>query len=109
MSYELTDRQKIICGMALGQWGWRKQMMKVAEELSELAVAIVDAVEKAKPNEELERALVDERADVAIVLYQFDTLLTDEAFTAKVARRINAKGARLAERVFMDAAKEEAK
>lgn len=98
MSYELTDRQKIICGMAVGQWGCNAQMKKVAEELRELADAIGEWMQNPLSPAAMAN-LVDERADVAVMLFQFDSALTTTAMRDDVDKRIGVKLERLAQRV----------
>jgi hypothetical protein len=68
----LTDAQKEICRQAVEKFGRRRQVLKVAEELRELAheleVAAVEGIGSAE-------RIIDERADVAMMLYQLDELL----------------------------------
>ena len=68
---ELTDDQKLVCLQAVTKFGVRCQVLHVVEELRELA----DALEKATKGEGNLEEIVDERADVAIMLYQLDALL----------------------------------
>ena len=67
----LTDDQKEICKQAVAKFGRRRQALKVVEELRELADEIQAAVEGFGSVERI----IDERADVAMMLYQLDELL----------------------------------
>ena len=69
---ELTDAQKEVCRQAVEKFGRRRQALKVAEELRELAAELEAAAYGQGTT--LEK-IVDERADVALVLYQLDELL----------------------------------
>lgn len=69
--YSLTEGQISVLEAAVGRWGRRNQLLKVAEELRELA----DECDKAANAQGDGDALALERADVEIVLYQFDELL----------------------------------
>ena len=75
----LTDDQKEICRQAVEKFGRRRQVRKVAEELRELA----DELELVSLGESSLERLIDERADVAIMLYQLDELILPS-----VARRV---------------------
>lgn len=67
----LTDEQKAVCVKAVGHYGRRAQLRKVSEELRELA----DECDKAASGCGDADHLAHERADVYVVLYQFDNLL----------------------------------
>lgn len=67
----MADNQKEICRRAVEKFGRRRQLKKVVEELRELADEL-DLVSCGGSS--LER-VVDERADVAIMLYQLDELI----------------------------------
>ena len=82
----LTDDQKEICRQAVEKFGRRRQAMKVVEELLELADEIQAAVDGFGSVERI----IDERADVAVMLYQLDELLMPGA-ASQVPYRIPAK------------------
>ena len=67
----LDDEQRAVCARAVEHFGRRAQLKKVAEELRELADECDRAADGAGDGD----ALALERADVEIVLYQFDNLL----------------------------------
>lgn len=67
----LDDEQRGVCARAVEHFGRRAQLRKVAEELRELADECDRAADGAGDGD----ALALERADVEIVLYQFDNLL----------------------------------
>lgn len=67
----LTDDQKEICRQAVERFGRRHQIRKVAEELRELA----DELYLVSMGESSLERVVDERADVALMLYQLDELI----------------------------------
>lgn len=67
----LTEAHKEVCRQAVEKFGRRRQAMKVVEELRELADEIQAAVEGFGSVERI----IDERADVAMMLYQLDELL----------------------------------
>ncbi len=67
----LTEAHKAVCRQAVEKFGRRRQALKVVEELRELADEIQAAVEGFGSVERI----IDERADVALVLYQLDELL----------------------------------
>lgn len=75
----LSDAQIAVLKRAVDHFGRRAQLRKVAEELRELAVECDKAAEGGHTSPEalnaLTEALAHERADVEIVLYQFDNLL----------------------------------
>lgn len=83
----LTDDQKEICRQAVEKFGRRHQTLKVAEELRELAAELEAAAYGQGTT--LEK-IVDERADVAIMLYQLDELILPGA-ASQVPYRIPAK------------------
>ena len=68
----LTDDQARVCREAVELFGRRCQIIKVVEELRELADELYKAAHGGGTS--LER-IVDERADVAIMLYQLDEIL----------------------------------
>lgn len=91
----MTDKQVVVLERAVDHFGRRAQLRKVAEELRELA----EECEKAaaggfinlKDMQDMEEALALERADVEIVLYQFDNMLLPSlrpAVRAKIASQI---------------------
>lgn len=94
MSYVLNPDQQAVCTRAMGRFGRREQAFKVAEELRELAAEVE---ELANGGGDVKR-LVDERADVAIVLWQFDELLLP-GLRYRVAERIGVKINRLEARI----------
>ena len=67
----LTEAHKEVCRQAVEKFGRRRQALKVVEELRELADEIQAAVEGFGSAERI----IDERADVAMMLYQLDELL----------------------------------
>ena len=67
----ICDSDKAVCRRAVEHFGRRAQMLKVAEELRELA----DECVRAANGEGNADALALERADVEVVLWQFDHLL----------------------------------
>ena len=83
----LTDDQKEICRQAVEKFGRRWQVLKVVEELRELATELEAAAHGMGTT--LEK-IVDERADVAIMLYQLDELILPGA-ASQVPYRIPAK------------------
>lgn len=79
----LSDDQKEVCQQAVLTFGRRWQTLKVVEELRELA----DELEKAANGEgTTHERVIDERADVEIMLYQLDALILPG-----VARRVPAR------------------
>jgi len=75
---------------AVAHWGRRKQLLKCAEELMELARECMLAADGAGDAGKL----AHERADVEIVLYQFDNLLLPTLRPA-VREKINSQVKRL--------------
>ncbi len=75
----LTEAHKEVCRQAVEKFGRRHQALKVVEELRELAQELEWAAHGMGTT--LER-IVDERADVAIMLYQLDELLMTMACVA---------------------------
>lgn len=67
----LTEAHKEVCRQAVVKFGRRRQALKVVEELRELADEIQAAVDGFGSVERI----IDERADVAVMLYQLDELL----------------------------------
>ena len=92
----ISERQKDVCREAVKHYGRRAQILKVAEELRELALECVLAADgQGDP-----ARLVDERADVAIVLYQLDELLLPRTLEDTLVRvRIGEKIQRLERRI----------
>lgn len=93
--FTLTPKQKAICACAVDHFGRRAQLRKVAEELRELAVecekASAGGFINLKDLQDTEKALAHERADVEIMLYQFDNLLLPSlspAVCEKIASQI---------------------
>lgn len=68
---QVTVPQALVLEEAVGHYGRRHQILKVAEELRELAVEC----EKAAAGDGDEQALALERADVEVVLWQFDCMI----------------------------------
>lgn len=81
MGMELNDRQQQVCALACKRFGWEHQMRRVIEELRELADAIEDDLNGYKAMDDI----AEERADVAIVLYQLDNILAPELLDAAKA------------------------
>lgn len=94
MTANIGSRGQAICALAVERFGKRAQMLKVAEELRELA----DECEKAAAGDGDPEALALERADVGIVLYQFDNLLLP-ALAAKVEEKTQSQLERLERRL----------
>lgn len=86
MCFDLTCFQEIICRDAVAKFGYEKQIKHVAEELRELADALEGGVWE---------EMVDERADVAIMLHQLDNLLQQHPWKDDVDRQIPKKIAKL--------------
>lgn len=83
----LTEAHKEVCRQAVEKFGRRHQALKVVEELRELADEIQAAVEGFGSAERI----IDERADVVIMLYQLDELLAPKAMAcvpAHIPRKI---------------------
>lgn len=83
---ELADNHKEVCRRAVDKFGRRWQIGKVAEELRELA----DELDLAKIGESSLERIIDERADVAIMLYQLDEIILP-GVAAQVQFRIPVK------------------
>lgn len=83
----LTEAHKEVCRQAVEKFGRRRQALKVVEELRELATELEAAAHGMGTT--LEK-IVDERADVAIMLYQLDELILPGA-ASQVPYRIPAK------------------
>jgi len=83
----LSDEQKEVCQQAVRVFGRRWQVLKVVEELRELATELEAAAHGLGTT--LER-IVDERADVEIMLYQLDALILP-GVASQVPHRIPAK------------------
>jgi hypothetical protein len=77
----LTEAHKEVCRQAVEKFGRRRQALKVVEELRELADEIEAAVEGFGSVERI----IDERADVALVLYQLDELLMPQTMACVAA------------------------
>lgn len=91
----LSDSQVKVLERAVEHFGRRAQLRKVAEELRELAVECDKAADGGHTSPEalnaLTEALAHERADVEIVLHQFDKLLLPslrQAVRAKITSQI---------------------
>lgn len=90
MDYSITPEQENVLQRAVDHWGRRKQLLKVAEELMELARECMFAADgKGDAGK-----LAHERADVAIMLHQFDHLLLPTLRPA-VREKINSQVERL--------------
>ena len=92
----LDDEQREVCARAVEHFGRLAQLRKVAEELRELA----DECDRAAGGAGDGDALALERADVEIVLYQFDNLLLPSlkgAVPSKIASQIERLERRMAE------------
>ena len=86
---QLTPEQQAVCRKAVERYGMRAQTRKCAEELRELA----DELDKVANGEADIFCVVDERADVDVVLWQLDNVLiagmephVEERVAFKVAR-----------------------
>lgn len=84
---DLTDAQKEVCRQAVEKFGRRRQVLKVAEELRELAYELEAAAHGMGTTTE---RIIDERADVEIMLYQLDELILP-GVASQVPHRIPAK------------------
>lgn len=89
-----SEQQVLVLREAVEHYGRRAQILKVAEELMELAEECILAANGVSN----QNNIVDERADVAVVLYQFDKLLLPSLETA-VRVRIGEKVQRLKRRM----------
>jgi len=94
MTYELTEDQCAVCAKAVQHFGRRSQLRKVAEELRELA----EECDKAADGQGDAGSLALERADVAVVLHQFDNLLLP-SLRALVPAKIESQIDRLEKRI----------
>lgn len=101
-TFDLSQEQIAVLKRAVGHFGRRAQLRKVAEELRELAVECDKAADGGHTSPEalnaLTEALAHERADVEIVLYQFDNLLLPslrQAVRAKITSQIERLEGRL--------------
>ena len=78
-TFDLSQEQIAVLQRAVDHFGRRAQLRKVAEVLREVAVECDKAAEGGHTSPEalnaLTEALAHERADVEIVLHQFDNLL----------------------------------
>ena len=77
----LTEAHKEVCRQAVEKFGRRRQALKVVEELRELADEIQAAVDGFGSVERI----IDERADVALMLYQLDELLMPQTMACVAA------------------------
>lgn len=91
---QLTVHQCEVCRRAVDHFGRRAQLLKVAEELRELA----DECEAAANGGSSMDALALERADVEVMLYQLDELLLP-TLAAHVPAKIAAQIDRLERRI----------
>lgn len=83
MEIQLNDEQREVCRQAVEKFGMNAQALKVAEELRELAAEVEKwAGAGGAPSY---TGLVDERADVAIMLHQLDNLLFPSSYEFKSA------------------------
>lgn len=94
MSLAISEAQALVLREAVEHFGRRRQILKVAQELRELA----DECYLAAMGESDQRAFVDERADVAVMLYQLDRLLVP-SLELRVRERIGEKIQMLARRI----------
>lgn len=90
----LDHDQRAVCARAVEFYGRRAQLLKVAEELIELA----DECRLAAVGYGNADHLALERADVEVVLYQFDNLLLPSLALA-VRDKINSQVERLERRL----------
>jgi hypothetical protein len=75
----LTEAHKGVCRQAVETFGRRRQALKVVEELRELAdEAAVEGFGSAE-------RIIDERADVVIMLYQLDELILPQTMACVAA------------------------
>ena len=94
MKIELTPAQQQVLHRAVEKYGRRAQLIKCAEELRELALEL----ERAACGEGELFHIVDERADVFIMLHQLDELLIT-GMRPHVQERVDYKVERLAGRL----------
>ena len=83
-----SEQQALVLREAVEHYGRRRQILKVAQELRELA----DECTLAAYGESDQKTFVDERADVAVVLYQLDKLLVpslEVAVRVRIAEKIS--------------------
>lgn len=95
----LTVHDCEVCARAVEYYGRRAQLLKVAEELRELA----DECELAADGQGSIDALALERADVEVMLYQLDELLLPN-LAAHVSGKIAAQIDRLERRIDAEVA-----
>jgi hypothetical protein len=91
---QLTVHECEVCARAVDYFGRRAQLRKVAEELRELA----DECDAAANGGSSMDALALERADVEVMLYQFDALLLP-TMAVHVSAKIASQIARLERRM----------
>lgn len=94
--FDLSQEQIAVLQRAVEHFGRRAQLRKVAEELRELAVECDKAADGGHTSpgalNALTEALAHERADVEIMLHQFDNMLLPslrQAVRAKIASQID--------------------
>lgn len=94
MNYSITPEQENVLYKAVDRYGRRAQLLKCAEELMELARECMFAADGKGDGAKL----AHERADVAIMLHQFDNLLLPSLRLA-VKETINSQVVRLERRL----------
>jgi len=87
---QLTPEQQAVCRKAVAYFGKRAQVLKVVEELRELA----EELEAVVHDKHCMVKIIDERADVAVTLWQLDNVLIP-AMEPHVQERIAFKVKRL--------------
>lgn len=95
---ELIDFQKVneICAKALDVWGEKAQLGIAQEECGELIVAISHAL---RNRQECIPKFVEEVADVQVMLWQMQIMLSRMGLTQAYADIVNNKLDRLMERM----------
>lgn len=102
--FTLKEDDKAILQAALDEWGVAAQLGTAAEECIELAIACLRIIFRPSDGENYVN-LVDETADVIIILHQIEIIAKDldrEDFLPAVADRVSFKLDRLKKRVAME-------
>lgn|SRR4030067_2314981 len=89
----MEEKIKSIASFAINHFGEEKQLLKVQEELIELSLALIH--HKRYNNEKSYNAVIDEVADVAIMLEQLKVIFPID----KINDRIEFKISRLKKRI----------
>lgn len=73
---------------ALKHWGIERQMIKTCEELSELSVVLLKNVHAIPQGLENEMAIIDEIADVIIMVHQLKSFFGVHAINEHILKKI---------------------